>query len=165
MKIQFESITDSEVKIKVLDSKINYAENLIENGKNRGVGFNYIKDTWDTLNSSGLEKRIKLLIGNKNLDFHSLITPLVEDYNKIDETEKWNLETLKIKRCKTLKVLRNKKNKNSLKELNYYSSTNEDFKFLFSNATKSKNYNIVTSTFRNKKFFIFSLVLQDFPIQ
>ena len=153
MKIQFESITDSEVKIKVLDSKINYAENLIENGKNRGVGFNYIKDTWDTLNSSGLEKRIKLLIGNKNLNFRSLITPLVEDYNKIDETEKWNLETLKIKGAKTLKVLRNKKNKNSLKELNYYSSTNEDFKFLFSNATKSKNYNIVTSTFRNKKFF------------
>ena len=157
MKIQFESISDSEVKIKVLDSKINYAENLIENGKNRGVGFNYIKDTWDTLNSSGLEKRIKLLIGNKNLNFRSLITPLVEDYNKIDETEKWNLETLKIKGAKTLKVLRNKKNKNSLKELNYYSSTNEDFKFLFSNATKSKNYNIVTSTFRNKKFFSSSL--------
>ncbi len=152
IKIQFDSVTDNEAKKRILDAKIKYAENIIENGKNRGVGFNYIKDTWDTINTSGLEKRVKLLIGNQELNFRSLITPLVEDYNKIDEAERWKRKVLKIKGGTTLEVLRNstENNKDLSQELNYYSETNADFKFLFTNANKSKNYKLVTSTFRKK---------------
>ena len=40
-----------------------------------------------------------------------------------------------------------------MKRIEVNAKFKRDFKFLFSNATKSKNYNIVTSTFRNKKFF------------
>jgi len=49
----------------------------VENGQNKGLGFNYKMDTWDTQNASGHEQRLKLLLGIDNTSFHSLTNPLV----------------------------------------------------------------------------------------
>lgn len=154
MKIESESISETEVNKNILEAKVRYAQNIIENGKHRGTGFNYIKETWNTENCSGLEKRIKLLIGNKDLSFRSLVTPLIDDYERLDEEQEWNLEVLDIKGGTTLEVLRAKDSTDDGKqELNYFSKTNTDFKFLFIYANKSKSYTIISRSNKKKESY------------
>lgn len=154
MKIESESISETEVNKNILEAKVRYAQNIIENGKHRGTGFNYIKDTWNTENCSGLEKRIKLLIGNKDLSFRSLVTPLIDDYERLDEEQEWNLEVLDIKGGTTLEVLRAKDSTDyGTQELNYFSKTNTDFKFLFIYANKSKSYTIISRSNKKKESY------------
>lgn len=154
MKIESESISETEVNKNILEARVRYAQNIIENGKHRGTGFNYIKDTWNTENCSGLEKRIKLLIGNEDLSFRSLVTPLIDDYERLDEEQEWNLEVLDIKGGTTLEVLRAKDSTDDgTQELNYFSKTNTDFKFLFIYANKSKSYTIISRSNKKKESY------------
>ena len=153
-KIESESISETEVNNKILQARIRYAQNIIQNGKHRGTGFNYIKDTWNTENCSGLEKRIKLLMGNQDLRFRSLVNPLIENYERLEEEQDWNLEVLNVKGGTTLKVLRAKESKDdNTQELKYFSKTTTDFKFLFVYANRSKNYTIVNTSKKKKDSF------------
>lgn len=154
MKIESESISEAEVKKKILEAKVRYAQNIIASGKHRGVGFNYSIDTWNTENSSGLEKRIKLLMGNQNLSFRSLVTSLVDDYERIEEQQEWNLEVMNLKGGTTLEVLRaSNSDDKGTEELNYFSKTNAEFNTLFKHAIKSKSYKIVARSSKKKESY------------
>lgn len=158
MKIQSENGTDHQVKESILNAKIKYAKNIVENGQNKGLGFNYKIDTWDTENASGHERRIKLLLGIENTSFHSLINPLVEDYEQVENEENWVGQTLKVKGGANLEVLMNLETPNDREgeeaHLNYFTSTHQDFKSLFTHANKTKNYNIVSSAGNKTTFHL-----------
>ena len=109
MKIESENITDHQIKQTILNSKIKYAKNIVENGQNKGLGFNYKIDSWDTENTSGQERRIKLLLNINDTSFHSLTNPLVEDYEQVENEDQWVEDTIKIKGGVNLGVLLNSK--------------------------------------------------------
>ena len=121
LKIKSENSTDQEIKQTILNAKIRYAKNIVENGHNKGLGFNYKMDTWDTQNASGHEQRLKLLLGIDNTSFHSLTNPLVEDYEQVENEEKWISQTLKVKGGANLEVLMNTDISNDNKEISSYS--------------------------------------------
>lgn len=156
LKIKSENSTDQEIKQTILNAKIRYAKNIVENGHNKGLGFNYKMDTWDTQNASGHEQRLKLLLGIDNTSFHSLTNPLVEDYEQVENEEKWISQILKVKGGANLEVLMNTDISNDNKEmhLNYFTSTHQDFRSLFTHAIKTKNYNVVSSAGNKTEFHL-----------
>ena len=158
MKIESENITDQQIKKNILNSKIKYAKNIVENGQNKGLGFNYKIDSWDTENSSGQEKRIKLLLNINDTSFHSLTNPLVGDYEQVENEDLWVEHSINIKGGVNLDVLINSKlpDKNNIKDthLNYFTSTHQDFRSLFTHANKSKNYNVVASKGKINQFHL-----------
>lgn len=154
MKIESESSTDQEIKQAILNAKIRYAKTIVENGQNKGLGFNYKMNTWDTENASGLERRLKLLLGINNTSFHSLTNPLVDDYEQVESEDQWEGGTIKVKGGASLNVLMNFKEVSEKEHLNYFTSTHRDFKSLFTHANKSKNYNVVASSGTNSEFHL-----------
>lgn len=97
MKIEFENSSDLQINEFILNSKIKYAKKIVENGQNKSLGLNYKTDTWDTENTSGLETRLKILLGIENTTFRSLTTPLIDDYDQVENENKWSNQTIKIK--------------------------------------------------------------------
>ena len=110
MKIESEEISDIEVSDAILNTKIKYAENIIENGKNRCLGFNYTSNVWNSENTSGLEKRLKLLLDIKDTKTHSLVNPILDSYEKVEEENIWKLVELKIDKGPSIDVLTSKNN-------------------------------------------------------
>ena len=151
MKIEFENSSDLQINEFILNSKIKYAKKIVENGQNKSLGLNYKTDTWDTENTSGLETRLKILLGIENTTFRSLTTPLIDDYDQVENENKWSNQTIKIKGGGSLEVMTTSTIENE--HLNYFTSTHNDFKGLFTHANKSKNYNIVVSTANKKEVF------------
>ena len=155
MKIQSKNKTDLDIRQSILNLKIEYAKNIVENGRNKGLGFNFQADTWDTENTSGLEKRLKLLLGIKNTTFRSLTTPLVDEYDQVENENEWSIQSIKVQGGTSLNVLSNSDLTHDSKDehLNYFTSTHADFKALFTHANKTKNHNIVPSKVNNKDIF------------
>lgn len=151
MKIKSENSSDLQINESILNSKIRYAKKIVENGQNKNLGLNYKTDTWDTENISGHETRLKLLLGIENTTFRSLTTPLIDDYEQVENKNEWSNQTIKIKGGGSLEVLTTSTIENE--HLNYFTSTHNDFRGLFAHANKSKNYNIVVSTANKKEVF------------
>ena len=151
MKIESENSSDLQINESILNSKIKYAKKIVENGQNKSLGLNYKTDTWDTENTSGHETRLKLLLGIENTTFRSLITPLIDDYDQVENENEWSNQTIKIKGGGSLEVVTTSTIENDY--LNYFTSNHNDFKGLFTHANKSKNYNIVVSTANKKEVF------------
>ena len=154
MKIESESSSDLEIKQAILNAKIRYAKTIVENGQNKGLGFNYKNDTWDTENTSGHERRLKLLLGINDTSFHSLTNPLVESYEQVKNEDQWVDNIIKVKGGANLNVIMNSIAQGKEAHLNYFTSTHQDFKSLFTHANKSKNYNIVASSGSKAKFHL-----------
>tara|TARA_B110000977_G_C11091728_1_gene497192 strand:+ start:22382 stop:25147 length:2766 start_codon:yes stop_codon:yes gene_type:complete len=140
MKIESEEISDIEVSDAILNTKIKYAENIIENGKNRCLGFNYTSNVWNSENTSGLEKRLKLLLDIKDTKTHSLVNPILDSYEKVEEENIWKLVELKIDKGPSIDVLTSKNN--DAENLNFFTTSNQAFRSLFNYANKSKSYTI-----------------------
>jgi hypothetical protein len=149
MKIESEDISDLAVKQAMLDTKIEYAQHLIENGKNRCLGFNYKKEFWETENISGLEKRLKLLLKIPNTNTHSLINPILDSYEKVEAENDWSIAELKVNSGPSIQVLVS--NASEEEGLHYYTATNKAFKALFNYANKSKSYTILEVQSKEEK--------------
>ena len=63
-------LSEGEIQKIVLDKKIDFAEEIVNMGKNRIKGFNFSLPTWDHENISGLEMRLKLMFGIQNKSIH-----------------------------------------------------------------------------------------------
>ena len=67
-------------------AKIRFLEQILPIGYKRGVGFNYLKPSWETKNISGIAQKLSLLLNIKNLEIKSFVKPLLQ-YANIQKEE------------------------------------------------------------------------------
>lgn len=61
-----------ELKQELILNKIAFLEHMADLSRKRAGGFNYLEPSWDTANVSGLEKKVNILLGLRNLQKRSL---------------------------------------------------------------------------------------------
>jgi hypothetical protein len=135
-----DSVTDS------VQAKINFLKNYEELSQNRGSGYDYLKDSIETKNVSGLKKRICLLL-NINDYSEKKLTTLINDFelyqrkrNNVNITEK----TMKIdeKRTKTVAALSSKNYRSN--RFTFHSTNKDILGELLTFGTKKDNYEMQT---------------------
>ena len=138
-----DNLSNHEIELKSLSSKLDYSKSIVKLGRNRIKGFNFKKKHDLDGNISGLSHRLCLLLGIENISLKSTIDPLLDDseINKIEH--EWAPETIEIVNGPTITVLSSKKTLETLKEANFYCSDYSTLKSLFLYAHKIKNYQII----------------------
>jgi hypothetical protein len=95
---EFNHMSTSEIKLYILNLKKRYATDLLNLSKTKSKAFNYLDVNWETTNISGLEHRLKLLIGIESLAVRSCTFPLVDVYH--NERSKagfnWKIRNLRL---------------------------------------------------------------------
>lgn len=157
-------LSDGEIQKIALDKKIDFAEEIINLGKNRIKGFNFSLPTWDHQNISGLEMRLKLMLGIQNKNIRSLVAPIVDNYRKKPGKEKWSVREVQIIKGPKTKIL-SKSGDYSLDEVSIYCPDSTFFKSLFIFAPRSKSYRIVPTRVNTKVVYnlLFNIPDQEYP--
>ena len=123
-------LSEGEIQRIALDKKIDFAEEIVNLGKNRIKGFNFSLPTWDHQNISGLEMRLKLMFGIQNKNIRSLVAPIVDNYQKKSGKEKWSAREVQIIKGPKTKLL-SKSGDYSPDEVSIYCPDSSFFKSLF----------------------------------
>ena len=163
-----ESMNDDNFKEEsMLDLKIKYAQNILQLGKEINKGFNYSKPYKNNINISGLETRLKLLLGVKNIEMNSLCKSVMDSINNSNEDVNWRKQSLKIKGGIEIDILSQPKNKYKSNEVSFFSDDEKSFRSLFLFATKEKSYKIVeTISSKDLKFsLLYNSPLINKPIK
>ena len=162
-----EDLTQNEIEKKVLNIKIDFAENIVNLGKDRIRSFNYSIPSWDQENISGLEKRLKLTFGIQNHSINSLVAPLLDHYQSesIQESS-WEIDKISIIKGPKISINIKKNREYNNNEVSFYCQTENHFKSLFNYAIKSKNFRIVSSRIKKNKIFnlLFNIPDQEHPM-
>lgn len=157
-------LSDGEVQKIALNKKIDFAEEIVNLGKNRIKGFNFSLPTWDHENISGLEMRLKLMLGIQNKNIRSLVAPIVDHYQKKPSKENWRVKEVQIIKGPKTKIL-SKSGEYSVDEVSIYCPDATFFKSLFVFAPRSKTYRIVPTRVNNKVVYniLFNIPNQEHP--
>ena len=157
-------LSEGEIQKIVLDKKIDFAEEIVNMGKNRIKGFNFSLPTWDHENISGLEMRLKLMFGIQNKSIHSLVAPIVDNYQKKPKKENWRVREVQIIKGPKTKIL-SKSSEYSVDEVSIYCPDATFFKSLFIFAPRSKSYRILPTRVNNKVVYniLFNIPDQEHP--
>ena len=157
-------LSEGEIQRMTLDKKIDFAEEIVNLGKNRIKGFNFSLPTWDHQNISGLELRLKLMFAIQNKNIRSLVAPILDNYQKKSSKEKWTVREVQIIKGPKTKLL-SKSGDYSLDEVSIYCPDPTYFKSLFIFAPRSKSYRIVPTRVNNKVVYnlLFNIPNQEFP--
>lgn len=145
MHSQYDNLSSEEVGFKLLELKKSYANKIVELGRNKIKAFNYLQNHWDTSNISGLESRIKQLLGVQNLKINSLVTPLLDSFNnhKSDNLFNWKTRRLRVLNGPEIDVIGLTQSDYAKSNAFFYSDSYDDFRILFLEAHKKKNYRIL----------------------
>lgn len=139
----YDHLSNHEIEIKSLLSKLNYSRAIVKLGRNRIKGFNFKKNYNIKDNISGLRHRLCLVLGIENTSIKSIIEPLL-DNSEIDKIkQEWKPTKLEIDNGPTITVLSQKDSSEILEEANFFCSDYSILKSLFLYAHKRKNYQIV----------------------
>ena len=157
-------LSEGEIQKTALDKKIDFAEEIVNIGKNRIKGFNFSLPTWDHQNISGLELRLKLMFGIQNKNIRSLVAPIVENYQKKPSKENWRVKEVQIIKGAKTKILSKAENY-SADEVSIYCPDATFFKSLFIFAPRSKTYRIVPTRVNKKVVYniLFNIPNQEYP--
>lgn len=157
-------LSEGEIQKIALDKKIDFAEEIVNLGKNRIKGFNFSLPTWDHQNISGLELRLKLMFGIQNKNIRSLVAPIVENYQKKPSKENWRVKEVQIIKGPKTKIL-SKAEDYSADEVSIYCPDATFFKSLFIFAPRSKTYRIVPTRVNKKVVYniLFNIPNQEHP--
>ncbi|MBT3444881.1 MAG: hypothetical protein HN443_07560 [Flavobacteriaceae bacterium] len=157
-------LIEGEIQKIALDKKIDFAEEIVNLGKNRIKGFNFSLPTWDHQNISGLELRLKLMFGIQNKNIRSLVAPIVENYQKKPSKENWRVNEVQIIKGAKTKTL-SKADDYSADEVSIYCPDPTFFKSLFIFAPRSKTYRIVPTRVNKKVVYniLFKIPNQEYP--
>lgn len=140
-------LPEPEIQKALLNSKLQYAENMVAMGRDRIKGFNYTKKTWETQNISGLEKRLKILLDFEDHNIKSLVSPLLDSYQKVTpESNQWSIKTLHIDEGPSISMFALNTKQYQDGELNYYCPDANSFNSLFIFGHRKKNYRIVVNS-------------------
>ena len=139
----FEDVSEHEIQLKSLVSKLNYSKAIVQVGRNRIKGFNYRLNHTNEQNISGLKHRLCLILNIKNHAIKSCLDPLIEasEINKI-ETQ-WKPQTIEIYDGPSISVLASETIEATSDEANFYCEDYDTLKSLFLYAHKRKSYRIV----------------------
>jgi hypothetical protein len=142
----FDDLSEYEVHLQSLKSKLKYARSIVQLGRNRVKGFNYKEKHTSEDNISGLKQRLNLILNIENHAIKSCLDPLLEtsEINKI--AVEWKTELLQIENGPAISVFAPAKTKTEFDEASFYCEDYETLKSLFLYAHKSKSYQIVKST-------------------
>ena len=139
---------------KMLDAKIKYSNFIVELGKSINKGFNYNNEVFNTLNCSGLEKRLKLLLNFDDLNIKSLSSSILNKTIDSNKKNSWVETSIKLEDNLKLEIYSlPEKNYNS-NEVFFYTTNNKDFKSLFIYGKKKKSYKIIKSQTNNNKYSV-----------
>lgn len=139
---------------KMLDAKIKYSNFIVELGKSINKGFNYNNEVFNTLNCSGLEKRLKLLLNFDDLNIKSLSSSILNKTIDSNKKNSWVETSIKLEDNLKLEIFSlPEKNYNS-NEVFFYTTNNKDFKSLFIYGKKKKSYKIIKSQTNNNKYSV-----------
>tara|TARA_B100001093_G_scaffold66104_1_gene56049 strand:- start:17439 stop:20180 length:2742 start_codon:yes stop_codon:yes gene_type:complete len=139
---------------KMLDAKIKYSNFIVELGKSINKGFNYNNEVFNTLNCSGLEKRLKLLLNFYDLNIKSLSSSILNKTIDSNKKNSWVETSIKLEDNLKLEIFSlPEKNYNS-NEVFFYTTNNKDFKSLFIYGKKKKSYKIIKSQTNNNKYSV-----------
>jgi len=149
---------ENEIRKMVLEKKINFAEEIIDLGKNRIKGFNFSIPAWGHENNSGFEKRLKLMFGIKNKEVCSLVSPIIDNYQKKPDKENWRTKQVQIIKGSKIKIISKSDDEYSEDEVSIYCPDQSFFKSLFLFAPRSKSYLIVP--FRVNKKVVYNILFR-----
>ncbi len=144
---------ESFSKEKLLKAKIKYSNNVVELGKEVNKGFNYSTPVLKNNNSSGFEKRIKLLLDIKNINSKSLTFDVNKNSNNSNDKMIWSEIKLASEDGIVLDVYSLNEKKYSSKESFFYSENLQDFNSLFVYGMKKKSYKIIKTLKKTKYKF------------
>ncbi len=147
---------DEEVRLEVLGLKLDYAKNILSNGKNKSLGFNYKVYTGatDSSNISGLQARLNLIFGIKANQDNSLISPLFDSYHKSKKTQvDWKEQTIALKNGIKLKVKAAPQNEYESNQFLFCLDSQEALRQTFLYAIQSKSYRVVESSNKSETKF------------
>jgi hypothetical protein len=140
---------DEEVRLEVLGLKLDYAKNILSNGKNKSLGFNYKVNTGTphAANISGLQARLNLIFGIKSGQDNSLISPLFDSYRKLKKSEvEWSQQTIALKNGIKFKVKAAPQKEYESNQFLFCLDSQEALRQTFLYATQAKSYRVVESS-------------------
>lgn len=139
----FDDLSEYEVQLKSLKSKLNYSKEIVRLGRNRIKGFNYKLKHDQDQNISGLKQRLCIILNIENHVIKSSLDPMIEtsEINKI-KTE-WKPQTIKIYDGPSISVLASENVDATAEEANFYCEDYDTLKSLFLYAHKRKSYRII----------------------
>ena len=157
-------LSEGEIQKIALDKKIDFAEEIVNLGKNRIKGFNFSLPTWDHENISGLEMRLKLMFGIQNKNIRSLVSPIVDNYQKKPIKQNWRTKEVQIIKGPKTKIL-SKAQEYSEDGVSIYCPDATFFKSLFIFAPRTKTYRIVPTRVNKKVVYniLFKIPNQEYP--
>ena len=160
----YDQLGDGEIQKISLDKKIDFAEEIVNLGKNRIKGFNFSLPVWDHENISGLEMRLKLMCGIQNKNIRSLIRPIVDNYQKKPVKQNWRTKEVQIIKGPKTKIF-SKAEDYSDDEVTIYCPDSSFFKALFIFAPRSRTYRIVPTRVNKKVVYnlLFKIPNQEYP--
>jgi len=143
-------------------AKIRFLEQILTIGYKRGVGFNYLKPSWDTKNISGIAQKLSLLLNIKNLEIKSLVKPLLQhaSINKeVNLRQSWVNDTLLLENNQKLEVLRLKDGAYENDKVFFYAEKSELIHDLFLHGISNQYYKLVrTGSYPN---FLYHLIYKS----
>ena len=145
-----EELKEIDIQKNVLNKKIDFAEQIVDLGKNRIRSFNYNLPSWDHENISGLEKRLKLTLGIRDHSVRSLVSPILDYYTNTENEDQWDIKQLQILKGPKINVTTKTKGIYTEDEVLFHCPNLSYFKSLFIFAHKSKSYRVLPSKIKNK---------------
>lgn len=139
----FDELTEHEIQLKSLKSKLNYSKAIVQLGRNRIKGFNYKLKHDQNHNISGLKQRLCLILNIENHKIKSCLNPMIEasEINKIQT--QWNPQKIEIYDGPSISVLASDNLDATADEANFYCEDYDTLKSLFLYAHKRKSYRII----------------------
>ena len=135
-----------DVENEMILAKIRFLEQILNIGYKRGVGFNYLKPSWDTKNISGIAQKLSLLLNIKNLEIKSFVKPLLQ-YANIQKEENlrqnWVKASLTLENNQSLEVLRLKDGAYENDKVFFYAENSHLIHDLFLHGISNQYYKLV----------------------
>ena len=138
-----ENLSEHEIQINALITKLNYCKSIVELGENRIKAFNYNQGIDAVDNISGFQKRLCLLLNINNQKISSCIDPIHNSSSITKVKSEWKIKKIELNDGPQISVLALSDNEYSDEEATFYCVNYSALKSLFLYAHKSKSYQIV----------------------
>lgn len=138
-----ENLSEHEIQINALITKLNYCKSIVELGENRIKAFNYNQGIDVVDNISGFQKRLCLLLNINNQKTSSCIDPIHNSSSITKVKSEWKIKKIELNDGLQISVLALSDNEYLDEEATFYCQNYSALKSLFLYAHKSKSYQIV----------------------
>lgn len=154
-------LSNEEICRYALDAKIKYSKNVYFLGKNRNLAYNYLDNSKEIDNISGLENRLKLLLNHENKNINPNLEYFENKNLEFKRKNKWYLKEFLIDNGPTIKVYSLSDSSYNDNKVNFYLDNYLSFKYLMRYGINIKSYLI--EKIDNSYILLFNSPNQKFP--